>query len=175
VPLLRTGNRENFARFHYTVTDRHTGEKTDYDYKVSLTTTPCNFGGVRYWFVCPLYTNGVYCGRSVGTLYLPPGGKYFGSRHCYDLSYESRNESRLGRFGQLGSVLTVERQMNELSKRVKRSFYAGRPTRTFRKLLRMQNRLNVYLDSPGVRETCFASKLYFGDTSAAARGAHWPR
>ncbi|MHC4864541.1 MAG: hypothetical protein ACYTEX_10680 [Planctomycetota bacterium] len=66
---------DNYARFQYTTTDRSSGEKTEYDYKVSLTTTPCNFGGVRYWFVCPLYTNGIYCGRRVGTLYLSPGGK----------------------------------------------------------------------------------------------------
>jgi hypothetical protein len=141
---------ENFVRFYYTVTDRHTGEKTDYDYKVSLTTTPCNFGGVRYWFVCPLSTNGVYCGRRVAKLYKAPGGEYFGCRHCYELSYESRNESRLGRFGQLGYVLKAERQMEELSSRIKRNFYAGRPTRKYRRLLRMENRLNTYLDGPAV-------------------------
>ncbi len=36
----------------YSVTDRE-GNKTDYNDKVSLVTTPCNFGGVRYWFGCP--------------------------------------------------------------------------------------------------------------------------
>ena len=42
----RDGN--NYARFHYTTTICHSGKKIDYDYKVSLTTTPCYFGGVRY-------------------------------------------------------------------------------------------------------------------------------
>jgi len=55
---------------------------------VELTTTDLPWGGVRYWFVCPLQG----CYRRVGCLYLPPGGKYFGCRHCYDLSYESQSE-----------------------------------------------------------------------------------
>jgi len=37
---------ELYAKVNYTLTDRNTGEKTDYDYKIGLTTTPCNFGGV---------------------------------------------------------------------------------------------------------------------------------
>jgi len=150
--LVSTLDDDNYVRFQYTSTDRNTGEKTKYDYKIQLTTTPCNFGGVRYWFICPLSRNGVYCGRRVAKLYKAPGANYFGCRHCYDLSYESRNESRLGRIGQLGYLLKAERQIEELSSRVKRSFYAGRPTRKYRRLIRMQNRLNAYLDSPAVRE-----------------------
>ncbi len=53
-------------------TDRQTGEKTDYDYRIPLATTPCNLGGVRWWFICAVSKNGVYCGRRVGKLYLPP-------------------------------------------------------------------------------------------------------
>ncbi len=49
------------VRLIYSVTDRE-GNKTDYDYQVSLVTTPCNFGGVRYWFACP------DCWRRVGVL-----------------------------------------------------------------------------------------------------------
>jgi hypothetical protein len=46
--VVSTLGGENYVRFNYTVTDRNPGEKTDYNYKVQLTTTPCNFGGVRY-------------------------------------------------------------------------------------------------------------------------------
>jgi len=62
-----------YIKFNYTTTHRSSGEQTAYDYKVSLTTTPCHFGGVRYWFICPLTINGNYCGRRVGTLYKAPG------------------------------------------------------------------------------------------------------
>ncbi len=143
---------ELHAKVNYTITDRSTGEKTDYDYKISLTTTPCNFGGVRFWFICPLIANGMYCGRRVGTLYLASGGNYFGCRHCYNLSYESRNESRLGRFGSIGYPLVAERKIEELYSQIKRWTWRGRPTKKFRKLMLMQNRLNAYLDSPSINE-----------------------
>ena len=149
---VSTLDGENCIRFQYTTTDRDSREKTEYDYKANLTTTTCNLGGVRYWFVCPLSKGGVYCGRRVAKLYKAPGAGYFGYRHCYNLSYESRNESRLGRFGQLGYLLKAERQMEELSGQIKRDFYNGKPTKKYRRLLRMQNRLNVYLDSPSVDE-----------------------
>lgn len=134
---------DNNVRFQYITTDRSTGEKTDYDYKVQLTTTPCNFGGVRYWFICPLSRNGVYCGRRVGKLYKAPGAKYFGCRHCYDLSYESRNESRLGRFGGIGFPLKIESQIEKLYSQIKRWTYKGKSTRKTRKLQALERRLGM--------------------------------
>src|SRR5262249_13469992 len=60
-----------------------------FDYRVGLTTTRPRFGGLRWWFICPLVVNGYPCGRRVGKLYLPPGGRYSGCRHCCDLTYAS--------------------------------------------------------------------------------------
>lgn len=137
-----------YAKVNYTITDRNTGEKTDYDYKISLTTTPCYFGNVRYWFICPLSVNGVYCGRRVGTLYLASGAKYFGCRHCYNLSYESRNEPRLARLGGIGYPIKAERLYEELYMKMKRWTWRGRPTRKARKLQALERRMegaaNVY-------------------------------
>ena len=133
-----------YAKLNYTITDRNSGEKTDYDYKIGLTTTPCHYGGVRYWFICPLVRNGVPCGRRVGTLFLSSGGKYFGCRHCYDLSYESRNECCLGRFGQLGYVLKAERQVEELREKVKRWTWRGRPTKKVRRINAITRRIESY-------------------------------
>lgn len=62
--------------------------------RISLSPLPCHFGGVRYFFHCNLSVNGRYCGRRVAKLYLPSGGTYFGCRHCYSLSYESRQKYR---------------------------------------------------------------------------------
>lgn len=59
---------------------------------IDLVHTPCNYGGIRYWFLCPVSVDGVYCGGRSAKLYLPPGGKYFGCRKCYDLSYLSMQE-----------------------------------------------------------------------------------
>lgn len=82
----------SFVRLFYTQTSAVTKEKTDLDYTIELVTTPCNFGGVRYWFICPLFVNGQPCGRRVGKLYLPAGATYFGCRHCHNLTYQCQKE-----------------------------------------------------------------------------------
>jgi len=137
---------EPYIKVNYTITDRD-GNKTDYDYKIALTTTPCNFGGIRYWFICPLSMNGVYCGRRVGTLYLGSGGKYFGCRHCYNLSYESRNEPRLARLGGIGYPIKAERLYEELYKKTKRWTWRGKPTKKARKLQTLEQRMSGLLDT----------------------------
>src|SRR6185369_10508511 len=75
------------ARLSYSVNGRSVG------LTVRLVTTQPNYGGVRWWFVCPLTTRGQACNRRVMKLYLPPNGHYFGCRHCYDLTYRSRQQS----------------------------------------------------------------------------------
>ena len=83
---------DSYIRFQYSSTDRSTQEKKELDYKNSLVSTPCNYEGRRWWFICGLIVNGNYCGRKVGKLYLVPGGIYFGCRHCYNLTYRSCQE-----------------------------------------------------------------------------------
>jgi len=92
VSVNREGYGEDYVRVIYTEANRLTEEKKDLDYKIQLVTTPCHFGGVRFWFICPLGTNQGYCGRRVGKLYLPRNATYFGCRHCYNLTYESCKE-----------------------------------------------------------------------------------
>jgi len=76
----------------YTITRSATGEKQDLNYFLEMVTVPCRFGGLRYWFICPLVKEGRPCRRRVGKLYLSPGATYFGCRHCYNLTYESCQE-----------------------------------------------------------------------------------
>lgn len=119
------------------------------DYPVRLVTTPCHLGGVRWWFVCPLATGGVACGRRVRKLYLR--GSYFGCRHCHGLAYTSSQESDsrvyaalrggldFGRFGdvrrmsvaQLGFALKVlafhRQRLDRLGRRLDRVGGRGRP------------------------------------------------
>ena len=40
-----------------------------------------------------LLAGGGPCGRRVGKLYLPPGGRYYGCRHCHRLTYSSCQDS----------------------------------------------------------------------------------
>jgi hypothetical protein len=63
------------------------------EYKICIERMRCRFGGVRYWFLCPAVKDDVYCGNRVTKLFLPPGGSVFGCRDCYDLTYQSCQES----------------------------------------------------------------------------------
>ena len=76
---------------NYTVTIRE--EKHEVKLPIQLETTRPNFGGKRWWFLCPLVKNNVPCKQRAGKLHKPPGGLYFGCRHCYSLTYTSCQES----------------------------------------------------------------------------------
>ena len=125
----------SYIKLNYTVTDRWTGEKNDMDFKILLATTPCNFGGVRYWFVCPLYKEEDYCGRRVGVIYRV--GKYFGCRHCGNIAYQSQFEGGNFRAGS-NSELNVEKAYNE----VRLQYYDGKPTRKYKRYLRLREKMD---------------------------------
>lgn len=63
------------------------------DQTVQMETTPCPFGGRRWWWLCPA------TGRRCTTLYLPNGGTLFLSRGrgAYRLAYASQKESEMER------------------------------------------------------------------------------
>jgi len=103
------------------------GNKVYADFNIFLTTTTCNYGGERYWFICPAVVNGKACNRRVGVLYKPKYGcPYFGCRHCYNLTYESSKLS--GHMKKYGKPLSIP-EIEELRKQVKKRFYKGKPTK----------------------------------------------
>ena len=61
--------------------------------RIEIISWPCNYGGFRYYFACPAVVDGVYCGNRVTKLFIPPAGSVFGCRDCYDLTYQSCQES----------------------------------------------------------------------------------
>lgn len=84
----RTLKRESQTHLYLS----YTKEGESISYINPLTTTSLPWGGEKYWFVCCLVKGGRGCQRRVAKLYLPPGGKYFGCRHCYGLTYRSSQE-----------------------------------------------------------------------------------
>ncbi len=126
---------EKYLRIYYNQTDRYSEEKKDFDYKIPLTTTPCNYGGNRYWFTCPWYKNGNYCGKRVGVLY--KDGDYFACRHCYNLTYSSRNSSGFSK--RFGSVCLPD--VEKARDKVKITHYRGKPTRKYLSYLKKEERL----------------------------------
>jgi hypothetical protein len=130
-----TPNERTFIKLNYTHTDHWSGEKSDMNFDIELTDTPCRYGGKRYWFICPLSKNGRYCGRRVGVVY--GIGKWFGCRHCGELAYAS--QMRGGRFR--GSSITCP-DIDKLEQEIKRWYYKGKPTRKHKRLIRMNEKLN---------------------------------
>jgi hypothetical protein len=136
---------EPFAILSYAVTDRE-GNKTDYEYLVSLVTTPCYFGGVRYWFGCPM------CGRRVGCLYLMSAG-HFLCRHCNDLTYQSRSRYGIALFGH------TWRQIEKLQGEIKRWTWRGRPTRKVKRLNALKQKVAVLGSHEQARMEKFRARL----------------
>jgi len=123
-------------RLNYTHTT-YGGEKSDLDYKVQVTSTPCFFGGKRYWFICPLVRNGLPCQRRVGVLY--GAGKYYGCRRCHDLAYQSQQQNHRGYFGLLSRTVFSGLDEKEAALRVK--FWRGKPTKRYSRLLRKMEQM----------------------------------
>lgn len=126
---------ENYIELIYTVTIYTNSEKHDMRYKVPLTTTPCNYGGKRYWFKCNLYKNGVYCGRRVGVLYSID--KWFGCRHCADIAYSAQFEGGCYRVGSI-----TEPEVEKAYHAIKRLYYNNKPTKSHKRYLRLAEKMD---------------------------------
>lgn len=127
-PDARVGD----IRLTYTNTNRWTNEATEMDFKIPIITTSCNYGGIRFWFTCPLTKNGAYCGRRVGVLCKVD--RWFGCRQCGDLVYFEQNEPKRNR--NLITNVDVEKAYNE----IKRFYYNDKPTKKYLKYLKMEER-----------------------------------
>jgi hypothetical protein len=97
----------------------HDGEWRLLDYSVEIVSTPCHFGGLRYWFTCPLGVNSRLCGRRCRCLYLPYGSEYFGCRECHRLTYQSRRMHR-------DKIWDAYGKHREYMERIERNFLPAR-------------------------------------------------
>jgi hypothetical protein len=113
-----------------------------------LVSTPCHFGGVRWWFQCSGMSVGNPCGRRVGKLYLPPGERYFACRYCHNLIYKAckEHDSRVDEIVKDPSLLESYLEGGD----VKGLLLAIKARRVLmQKLLRQSVRDNVRIDSGG--------------------------
>lgn len=133
--LSNTRDETPYVYLQYAQTDLTTQEKKEIAYEIPLTKTPCNYGGYRYWFICPLVKAGEQCHRRVGILY--KGGDYFGCRHCYELTYASRNKSKNPMWGFFDDMVEYEKLKSETTTLI----YNGKLTRKGRRLMTLYARL----------------------------------
>ena len=73
---------------HAAIQLRYRIDDRDESYHLWLRYTEPQYGGRRWWFVCPLTRD------RVAKLYLPPGQNRFASRRAYGLAYSSSRKSR---------------------------------------------------------------------------------
>jgi hypothetical protein len=125
--------------FEYTVGSGK--DKQAMEYTFPLLTTPCHFGGKRYWFECGLTKDGQYCGNRVGRLYMAPNSSYFGCRECMDVNYKSQRRNYNSQFGRFVKIFNLMEKRDKLEAKTKRIFYDGRLTKNARKLYELNERL----------------------------------
>jgi len=78
-------------------------DSEELDYPITVESTRPHFGGLRYWFRCPILVDGkMPCWRRVGKLHLPRGARRFGCRQCHGLTYESSKTAH--QFERLGDA-----------------------------------------------------------------------
>lgn len=108
-------------------------QKRQIDQRVQLTITNCNYGGVRYWFICPLE-----CKKRIGVLYLH--NNEFGCRQCHNLTYRSKNMGRnsIVRLAAISYKLFLFRQPRRLR-------YAGKMTKYFQRWEKYLEKVEPYL------------------------------
>ena len=116
--LMITGQRRNYGE-----------DWEDFEQKINLLTTPCNYGGKRYWLQCP------YCFNRVGVLAL--GGSLFACRRCYKVPYASQQESRPDRINRAQRKLAA-RMFEDEDRGIKKK---GLHWKTFERLLHEHDRL----------------------------------
>lgn len=129
-------DRENVSgkmRLVYTTTNRE-GEKKNIDYTIDMESTPCFYGGWRFWFRCPNY----HCQKRVAKLY--QNGEYFICRHCASLTYESCQKSGSSFF--FGKLIDQELKFEKLREKTKIYVRKGTLTKKATKLWNMKENMN---------------------------------
>ncbi len=77
-----------YSNLFLTYTREEGHEQEEVKQAVRLVYTEPNFGGKRWWMICP------YNGSRIGKLYLPPQGDRFASRGAWKLGYHSQRIPR---------------------------------------------------------------------------------
>lgn len=115
---------EKYLRINYQQTDKSTGVKTDYDYKIQIDSIPSNLGkGLNHYFICPVSY------RRCKILYLCYGANVFKCREAYNnrIYYTSQNESKVN--GLHSKFNNVESKLNVLFEKMNKQHYKGKPTK----------------------------------------------
>jgi hypothetical protein len=129
-----------YIRIWYTSSDTYDGVTKNFDYNVLLSSTPCHFGGIRWWFICPIYINGIACGRRVRKLYKLKD--YFACRECHNLCYSIQNENHRWEMNGLLKTFRYSLRSNTLMDEISIYIYNGKITRKMQRFISLEQQAN---------------------------------
>lgn len=131
---------DNWLRLVYQVTNRHTNEITNFDYKIYLETVKSNLksGGDIFYFVCP--ESNKHC----RVLYLAYGSTTFKSRTSYNkrIYYACQQVSKKDYSNT--RYWTIEKDLNKLRKHRNTFCYKGEPTKRFIRTILLETKQDVF-------------------------------
>ena len=107
--------------------NQQSGDKINYH--VKTTTTPCYFGGERYWFECGI------CHKRAAILYVSDDQKHLFCRGCSNLVYRNQRLSKNSR--RFLMVFDIEERKEAVFDSLERVqfLYKGLPTKRFKQYL----------------------------------------
>ena len=156
--LFKKGNTYNFnvpgyqlkavlKEDHYQITY---GKKNKPSYKIYFEKQPCNYGGYRYFFRCPL------CQSRMRKLYCANGA--FSCRKCLNLSYISQAFRPTRSFR-----ITARAIEKDVKKRGGDIEFDEKPPRMHEKTFQRLKAKAKYYDARSEQELCKEHRSWFGD------------
>jgi hypothetical protein len=118
------------------------GEEKEIKYKIKLSRNKANLRGYRYYFICPLSVQNVYCGRRAAVLYRPQNGQYFGCRYCHEIKYLTQIYNQRHSQHSEAKRLLIERKIEALEEC--RKIYRGKKTRKQTRLEKLTQEARKY-------------------------------
>lgn len=126
---MKSTDYRKYFTLEYTVTSGWSGEKKEYSYDIGTRESECNYGGKRFWFICP----NASCRKSCSKLYQRDG--YFVCRKCSRLLYYLQKCSKDDRITHYN---LSNDKVYELEHNLKKKFYQGKPTKRFKRIQKMK-------------------------------------
>jgi len=118
-----------YIRVYFTQTSSEWVKK-QLDYKITLTTTKCNYWWVRWWFLCPCKWN------RCSILYLQ-NNWIFASRKTLDLCYDEQKKSK--KYRELNNIF-ISDNIQRLMWKIKYPYRNWKPTRKMKKVLKLRKK-----------------------------------
>lgn len=138
------------VRVYFTQSNRTTWEEKSMDYNIELISTPCNYGGKRWWLVCPLRWN------KCTILYLQNNG-LFGSRKTLNLCYDGQKESKKYRY--LSYIMGMNKtKALVLREKMKYPYRNGKPTKKLERFFRLSEKGPTLDEVMLMKDTLFQRK-----------------